>query len=107
MAKYGRKASEKVERAMRKRKRGTLRSGGSGRKVTSRKQAIAIGLSEAREAGAKVPRKSARRGGAAARDTSGGRKTSGRKTSGRNASGRKTAGRKSTGGGSARSGRKK
>jgi hypothetical protein len=57
MAKYGRKASEKVERAMRERKRGTLRSGRSGRKVTSRKQAIAIGLSEAREAGAKVPRK--------------------------------------------------
>jgi hypothetical protein len=57
MAKYGRKASEKVERAMRERKRGTLRSGRSGKKVTSRKQAIAIGLSEAREAGAKVPRK--------------------------------------------------
>ena len=61
MAKYGRKASEKVERAMRERKRGTLKSGRSGRKVTSRKQAIAIGLSEAREAGAKVPRK--RKGG--------------------------------------------
>jgi hypothetical protein len=57
MAKYGKKASEKVERAMRERKRGTLRSGRSGRKVTSRKQAIAIGLSEARDAGAKVPRK--------------------------------------------------
>jgi hypothetical protein len=57
MAKYGRKASQKVERAMRERKRGTLKSGRSGRKVTSRKQAIAIGLSEAREAGAKVPRK--------------------------------------------------
>ena len=57
MAKYGRKASKKVERAMRERKRGTLRSGRSGKKVTSRKQAIAIGLSEAREAGAKVPKK--------------------------------------------------
>ncbi len=57
MAKYGRKASKKVERAMHERKRGTLRSGGSGKKVTSRKQAIAIGLSEARRAGAKVPRK--------------------------------------------------
>jgi len=56
MAKYGRKAGKKVERAMRERKRGTLRSG-SGKKVTSRKQAIAIGLSEARDAGAKVPRK--------------------------------------------------
>ena len=57
MAKYGRKAEQKVERAMRERKRGTLRSGGSGKKVTSRKQAIAIGLSEARKAGGKVPRK--------------------------------------------------
>jgi hypothetical protein len=55
MAKYGKKASEKVERAMHERKRGTLKSGGSGKRVTSRKQAIAIGLSEAREAGAKVP----------------------------------------------------
>ena len=60
MAKYGRKASQKVERAMHERKRGTLKSG-SGRKVTSRKQAIAIGLSEARDAGAKVPSK--RKGG--------------------------------------------
>jgi len=53
--KYGRKAQSKVRRAMRERKRGTLRSGRSGKKVTSRKQAIAIGLSEARRAGAKVP----------------------------------------------------
>jgi hypothetical protein len=57
MAKYGRKAQRKVERAMHERKRGTLRSGGSGKKVTSRKEAIAIGLSEARKSGAKVPRK--------------------------------------------------
>jgi hypothetical protein len=57
MPRYGKKASEKVERAMRKRKKGTLKSGGSGKKVTGRKQAIAIGLSEARRAGAKVPRK--------------------------------------------------
>lgn len=56
MAKYGKKAGEKVKRAMRERKRGTLKSG-SGRKVKSRKQAIAIGLSEARRSGAKVPRK--------------------------------------------------
>ena len=55
--KYGKKASKKVKRAMHERKRGTLRSGRSGKKVTSRKQAIAIGLSEARESGAKVPRK--------------------------------------------------
>jgi hypothetical protein len=54
MAKYGRSASKRVESAMRRRKKGTLKSG-SGRKVKSRKQAIAIGLSEAREKGAKVP----------------------------------------------------
>lgn len=57
MARYGKKAGEKVEKAMRERKRGTLRSGRSGKKVTSRKQAIAIGLSQARRAGGKVPRK--------------------------------------------------
>jgi Family of unknown function (DUF6496) len=61
MARYGKKASEKVRRAMRERKRGTLRSGRSGKKVTSRKQAIAIGLSEARRAGGKVPRKKAKK----------------------------------------------
>jgi hypothetical protein len=57
MAKYSKKASTSVERAMKKRKKGTLKSGRSGRKVKSRKQAIAIGLSEARAAGAKVPKK--------------------------------------------------
>ena len=57
MARYGKKASEKVEKVMREKKKGTLKSGGSGKKVTSRKQAIAIGLSEARKAGGKVPRK--------------------------------------------------
>jgi Family of unknown function (DUF6496) len=57
MARYGRKSRQKVKRAMHERKRGTLRSGRSGRKVKSRKQAIAIGLSEARRAGAKVPRR--------------------------------------------------
>lgn len=56
MAKYGRGASKRVKSAMHRRKRGTLKTG-SGRKVTSRKQAIAIGLSEARRSGAKVPRK--------------------------------------------------
>jgi hypothetical protein len=55
--KYGRKAQQKVRRAMHERKRGTLRSGRSGKRVKSRKQAIAIGLSEARRSGAKVPRK--------------------------------------------------
>ena len=57
MARYGRKAQQKVRRAMHERKRGKLRSGRSGKKVTSRKQAIAIGLSQARRAGAKVPRR--------------------------------------------------
>ena len=64
MAKYGKKAGKKVERAMRERKRGTLKSGRSGRRVTSRKQAIAIGLSEARESGAKVPKRKGSRKGA-------------------------------------------
>lgn len=58
MARYGKKASKKVERAMHERKEGTLKSGRSGKKVTSRKQAIAIGLSEARREGAKVPARS-------------------------------------------------
>jgi hypothetical protein len=75
--KYGKAASKRVESAMRRKKKGTLRSGRSGKKVTSRKQAIAIGLSEAREKGAKVPRKR------------GGKKSSARKSSGRKSSGRK------------------
>jgi hypothetical protein len=61
MARYSKKASSSVKRAMKKRKTGTLKSGRSGRKVKSRKQAIAIGLSEARSAGAKVPKKSKKR----------------------------------------------
>lgn len=64
MARYGQKARSKVKRAMHKRKRGTLKSGRSGKRVKSRKQAIAIGLSEARRAGGKVPprrRKSSRK----------------------------------------------
>jgi hypothetical protein len=56
-SKYGKKAQQKVKRAMHERKRGTLKSGGSGKTVTSRKQAIAIGLSEARREGKKVPKK--------------------------------------------------
>ncbi|HVV54269.1 MAG TPA: DUF6496 domain-containing protein [Mucilaginibacter sp.] len=57
MAKYSEKAGEKVEKAIHEMKEGKLRSGRSGKKVTSRKQAVAIGLSEAREEGAKVPKK--------------------------------------------------
>jgi hypothetical protein len=57
MAKYSKKASSSVKKAMHKKKKGTLTSGKSGKKVTSKKQAIAIGLSEARKKGAKVPKK--------------------------------------------------
>ncbi|MBW8868444.1 MAG: hypothetical protein JF610_14150 [Acidobacteria bacterium] len=85
MAKYGKKAQSKVKRAMHERKRGTLKSGRSGKKVTSRKQAIAIGLSEARRAGGKVPRK----GGGRKRKGGGGRKRKGATRK------RKGAGRKS------------
>ena len=63
MAKYGKKAQNKVRQAMHERKRGTLKSGRSGKKVKSRKQAIAIGLSQARRAGAKVPRKKSSKSG--------------------------------------------
>ena len=73
MATYGKKASDKVEKTMHERKQGTLKSGGSGKKVTSRKQAIAIGLSEARKEGGKVPAKK----GAAKKSLA---KTSSRKT---------------------------
>jgi hypothetical protein len=69
--KYSPSASKDVEGAMRKRKRGTLKSGGSGKKVTSRKQAIAIGLSEARQKGKKVPAK---------KKSSGAKKSSSRKS---------------------------
>ncbi len=61
MAKYGKKAARKVKKVMHERKKGTLKSGRSGKKVTSRKQAIAIGLSEARREGAKVPRKKSKK----------------------------------------------
>jgi hypothetical protein len=74
--KYSRSASKDVERVMRNRKRGKLKSGRSGKKVKSRKQAIAIGLSEARRKGKKVPRKRTGRKGAA-------RKAKGRKSTGR------------------------
>ena len=59
--KYSKKASEEVKKAVRKQKKGTLKSGKSGKKVTSRKQAIAIGFSEARKKGAKVPNASRRK----------------------------------------------
>jgi hypothetical protein len=78
MARYGKKASQKVERAVHEQKRGKLRSGGSGKKVASRKQAIAIGLSEARRAGGKVPKK---KSSGSKKKTAGRKKTTTRKRS--------------------------
>ena len=78
--KYSRKASAKVGRAMKKRKQGTLRSGGSGKKVTSRKQAIAIGLSEARREGKKVPPKKSAKKSSKKSSKKSGKKRSGRKS---------------------------
>lgn len=73
MAKYGKKAQKKVEKAMHERKRGTLKSGRSGKKVKSKKQAIAIGLAEARREGGKVPAKKPSRKKSSSKK--GGRKT--------------------------------
>jgi hypothetical protein len=92
MAKYSKRAGEKVEQAMHERKRGELKSG-SGKKVTSRKQAIAIGLSEAREEGAKVPKKSSSgRGGTKAAA----KKTAAKKSPAKKSTARKTAAKKGT-----------
>ena len=90
MAAYGKKASDKVEEAMHERKHGTLKSGRSGKKVTSKKQAIAIGLSEARKEGGKVP--AAKRAG---KKTSA-KKTSSRKTAAKKSGAGKTAAKKTT-----------
>src|SRR5947199_3099454 len=80
MAKYGKKSQDKVEKAMHERKHGTLKSGSSGKKVKSRKQAIAIGLSEARREGGKVPS----------------RKKSSKKSSSKRSSSKKSASKKSS-----------
>jgi hypothetical protein len=90
--KYGRKASEKVKKVMRERKSGTLKSGTSGKKVTSRKQAIAIGLSEARRAGGKVPPKKK----ASSKKSAAGRKTAAKKKPARR-SGARSSGKSSGG----------
>jgi hypothetical protein len=96
--KYGKKAQSKVKKAMHERKRGTLKSGSSGKKVKSRKQAIAIGLSEARRSGAKVPKKrTAKKSSASRSKSSGTRKSSSRKTPSRKSSSRKSSGRKTSG----------
>jgi topoisomerase IA-like protein len=79
MAKYSKGAQKKVEKVMHEKKKGTLRSGRSGKKVTSRKQAIAIGLSEARKAGAKVPKKKSAAKKKAAPKKKAAKKSTGRK----------------------------
>ncbi len=94
MAKYGKKAQDKVEKAMHERKHGTLKSGSSGKKVTSRKQAIAIGLSEARREGGKVPSKKSSK------------KPSSKKSSSKKSSSKKSSSRKSSKKSSKKSSRK-
>lgn len=101
MAKYSKKAGEKIERAMHEKKRGELKSGRSGKKVTSRKQAIAIGLSEARKEGAKVPKKGgAKKGGAkkgakkAGAKKSAAKKTAAKKGGAKKGASKKTAAKK-------------
>jgi topoisomerase IA-like protein len=87
MAKYGKKSQDKVEKAMHEMHEGTLKSGGSGKKVTNKKQAIAIGLSEARKEGGKVPKKAAKK--------SSSKKSSAKKPAAKKSSAKKTS-KKST-----------
>ena len=88
MARYGKKAGEKVEKAMHERKEGTLKSGRSGKKVTSKKQAIAIGLSEARAEGGKVPGKKGSKKGS--------KKRSSKKSSKKGSTKKRSSGKRST-----------
>ena len=88
MAKYGKKAQDKVEKAMHERKHGTLKSGSSGKKVKSRKQAIAIGLSEARREGGKVPSKKSSSKKSSSKKTS---KKSSKKSSSKKSSSKKSS----------------
>ncbi|MDQ6681143.1 MAG: DUF6496 domain-containing protein [Pseudomonadota bacterium] len=94
MATYGKKASEKVEAVMKEKKAGTLKSGTSGKKVTSRKQAIAIGLSEARKAGAKVPPPKQAAAKKSAAKKAAPKKASAKKTATRKSATKKTAAKK-------------
>jgi hypothetical protein len=94
MAKYGKKASKKVARALRERKRGTLKSGRSGKKVKSRKQAIAIGLSEARREGAKVPAKKRSPKKSSSKKSS--KKSSSKKSSSKKSSSKKSSSKRSS-----------
>jgi hypothetical protein len=96
MATYGKKASDKVEKAMHEKKRGTLKSGGSGKKVTSKKQAIAIGLSEARKEGGKVPAKKSAAKKSTARKSTGAKKSTAKKTSAKKTTAKKTTAKKRT-----------
>jgi hypothetical protein len=96
MARYSKKSQKTVESAMRRKKKGTLRSGRSGKKVTSRKQAIAIGLSEARQKGAKVPSPKKKSAKKAAKKKSAKKSTS-RKKAAKKSTGRKTARKKKSG----------
>jgi hypothetical protein len=93
MAKYGKKAQSKVEKTMHERKAGTLRSGKSGKKVKSRKQAIAIGLSEARRAGGKVPAKKSSKRGA---KKSSSKRSSAKKSSSKRSSAKKSSSKRSS-----------
>ena len=81
MARYGKKAGKKVERAMHEMKEGSLKSGRSGKKVTSKKQAIAIGLSEARKEGGKVPKKGSKKSSKKGGKKSGKKRSSKKRTS--------------------------
>jgi hypothetical protein len=92
MAKYSKGAGEKVERAMHEKKDGTLKSGRSGKKVTSRKQAIAIGLSEARKEGAKVPKKKSAGKGASKKSAS--KKSASKKSASKKSASKKSASKK-------------
>jgi hypothetical protein len=100
MAKYGEKAGEKVEKAMHEMHEGTLKSGRSGKKVTSKKQAVAIGLSEAREEGGKVPKKAAAKKSSTTKKSatkkSTAKKASAKKSTTKKTAAKKTASKKST-----------
>ena len=91
-SKYGKKSQDKVEKAMHERKRGTLKSGSSGKKVKSRKQAIAIGLSEARREGGKVPSKKSSKKSSSKKSSS--KKSSSKKSSSRKSSSKKSSSKK-------------
>ena len=94
MAKYSKKAQDKVEKVMHEKKQGKLKSGRSGKKVTSRKQAIAIGLSEARKAGAKVPKKKTAKKSPSKKSSA--KKTTTKKSTTRKSASRKAAPKKAT-----------